>query len=1034
MKGYFRQILHFLDFYPVFFAVCLFISSGLNLYGFTDKYLPISDLKVQFNLHSRDTLDLKKINEILKGHVNRTYAEPVDKYVSIIRKMLTKGPVSLNKDLAQAFYYCGICSLDSLRYEESQLFFHTASKMLTDNGLMLDPLNLRCIYSLSVNYGTLGNISESISYGRLGLELLSKLTGEMGPFKVAFYQSLSSAYMNGGDYERSLESANKGIETINSPRSSIDASIAMLMYQTRGAVYLYMRNYEKARYNLEKAEGLCDPKNVDTGTYINILNNLGTVFHYQSEFEKSYRYYEKGIKYQGDNLDIQSFSIIKNYAQALANDKNYVKGKKLISDFIDRAEKTDLKYQRNFILMNVDYADYLTDYSDDTLSVKEVYKSCYRYLKTHPWDRILRVKITIGYSKLLERTGRYKVALDSLQNLLYADTGIKTGYGMFVNPSKSVINPSLENIDVLEQKIRILKTCHSKFNEFSYLKAAAETSETLIYLVEKIRLNIGEDKSRIALGNKFRDVYIGTIDCYSDCYNQTGDIQYLRKIFEYSEKSKVASLLASTREMKAIQAFIPEELASYDKKNLRTIDSLNSKIAGEEQKEDPDEQKMKTWKDEFLIFTDKRDSLINVFEKKFPDYFAQKYNTNVVNLDQIPKLFGRNDNYLNYVLSDSIIYILLSNRRKCVLIREKVDSVFFQNVEDFRKIITNPDLNINSLKEYYDFQVEGYNLYSLLLKPVEKYLISKSLVISPDNTISYIPFEVFVTDSTIHNDLLYRTLPYVTELYKISYTYSATLLAETRKAEKAARNSLIAFAPEYKQSIDIDAIINGRQAVGDKLMPLPYALEEAGYVAKLTNGKLLSDSSSTVLNYIKAAGSYEIIHLAMHTVLNNSNPGLSKMIFSTTKDTVDADDLNLYEIYGVPLKAKMVVLSSCYTGSGVLEKGEGILSIARGFLSSGSKSVVMSLWEVNDASGTEIVKSFYRNLLKGERKSEALRRARISYLRSASQLNSHPYFWSTLVVYGDDSPLYYSKGYIFAGLIILALGMCAGLYFYLRKR
>ena len=147
----------------------------------------------------------------------------------------------------------------------------------------------------------------------------------------------------------------------------------------------------------------------------------------------------------------------------------------------------------------------------------------------------------------------------------------------------------------------------------------------------------------------------------------------------------------------------------------------------------------------------------------------------------------------------------------------------------------------------------------------------------------------------------------------------------------------------------------------------------------------------------------------MHTLINNRNPIFSKMIFSILNDTLGDVGLNVFEIYGISLKAKMVVLSSCNTGTGNLLRGEGILSLARGFIYSGSKSVAMSLWEVDDKSGTDVMKSFYRNLKNGNSKSVALRKARLKYLRSAGQLRSHPYFWSTLVIYGDDSPLYYKK-------------------------
>jgi CHAT domain-containing protein len=133
------------------------------------------------------------------------------------------------------------------------------------------------------------------------------------------------------------------------------------------------------------------------------------------------------------------------------------------------------------------------------------------------------------------------------------------------------------------------------------------------------------------------------------------------------------------------------------------------------------------------------------------------------------------------------------------------------------------------------------------------------------------------------------------------------------------------------------------------------------------------------------------------------------MLFYQGNDSLEDGNLNTYEVYGVPLKAKMVILSSCNTGTGVLHSGEGILSLARGFVYSGSQSVIMSMWEIEDRSGAEIVKSFYSHLKRGSTKSNALRKARLEYLKSSDMLRSHPYFWSSLVIYGNNAPLYHSK-------------------------
>ena len=133
--------------------------------------------------------------------------------------------------------------------------------------------------------------------------------------------------------------------------------------------------------------------------------------------------------------------------------------------------------------------------------------------------------------------------------------------------------------------------------------------------------------------------------------------------------------------------------------------------------------------------------------------------------------------------------------------------------------------------------------------------------------------------------------------------------------------------------------------------------------------------------------------------------------------------LNTYEVYNVPVNAMMVVLSSCNTGTGKLVTGEGILSLARGFLFAGSQSVVMSMWAVEDKSSSAVIKSFYKNMRSGQTKSSALRDARLKFLRTADQERSHPYYWSALVIYGDDTPLWFNRIKLYIRTVAVSAGV-----------
>lgn len=102
----------------------------------------------------------------------------------------------------------------------------------------------------------------------------------------------------------------------------------------------------------------------------------------------------------------------------------------------------------------------------------------------------------------------------------------------------------------------------------------------------------------------------------------------------------------------------------------------------------------------------------------------------------------------------------------------------------------------------------------------------------------------------------------------------------------------------------------------------------------------------------------------------------------------------------------MVFLSACNTGEGFLEKGESVQSLANAFLNAGSKSVIMTLWKIPDETTPQIVGYFYRYLKHGMTKSEALRQAKLTYLKNQKDPQKrHPYFWAGFVLIGEDGPV-----------------------------
>ena len=167
------------------------------------------------------------------------------------------------------------------------------------------------------------------------------------------------------------------------------------------------------------------------------------------------------------------------------------------------------------------------------------------------------------------------------------------------------------------------------------------------------------------------------------------------------------------------------------------------------------------------------------------------------------------------------------------------------------------------------------------------------------------------------------------------------------------------------------------------------------------------------------------MHLATHACINEQDPMLSKIYFSD-------DYLTYYDLNNLELNADLAVLSACNTGNGKLEKGEGVMSIAKGFIQAGVPSVVTSLWSVDDCATSDIMIHFYKYLKEGQVKDEALRNAKLEYLQTADKAHAHPFYWGAFVQFGNTNSLdYLSEGepwttFIFIGLL--------GIMFYVLLR
>jgi CHAT domain-containing protein len=187
---------------------------------------------------------------------------------------------------------------------------------------------------------------------------------------------------------------------------------------------------------------------------------------------------------------------------------------------------------------------------------------------------------------------------------------------------------------------------------------------------------------------------------------------------------------------------------------------------------------------------------------------------------------------------------------------------------------------------------------------------------------------------------------------------------------------------------------------------LPFSREEASAIASLANPQtrfVATDfraSRATVLG--GALAGHRIVHLATHGIVDNQRPALSGLLLSLFDERGAPRNgfLRLHDIYNMRLDADLVVLSACQTALGKEIQGEGLIGLTRAFMYAGASGVIATLWQVSDAATAELMKRFYRGLLKeGLTPAAALRAAQRDMSHDARW--SAPYYWAGFVLQGD---------------------------------
>lgn len=468
-------------------------------------------------------------------------------------------------------------------------------------------------------------------------------------------------------------------------------------------------------------------------------------------------------------------------------------------------------------------------------------------------------------------------------------------------------------------------------------KGAVSYYRRAIEVIEAQRSTINTEVGKIGFVGDKQNVYRRLIALLYDA-------QEFSSAFEYVERSKsraLVDLLAAQRDFAAPAG--NEHLAQQllELKEKAEMDAL-----AQDDMAEPAHTRS--------VLIKAKDDL----REKAPE-LASLVTVTSLSFGEIKRHIPDDETLLEYYYDEGNLYAFVISEGKITAQRLRLDGLQ-EDVREFRRSLENPGAN--------NYGILSRRLFQRLIKPLGTLARRTKLIIVPQGVLHYLPFNA-----------LHDGRGYFLEQSRIRMIPSASALKYLR--------------PPLPQR-PADILIFGNPDLGDSRLDLVYAQKEALTVARMRpQAKVLLRGEATETAFRKYGATFHSFHFATHGQFDPEHP--LKSALRLAGDGQSNGVLSVEKLYSLKLDADLVTLSACETGLGKVATGDDVVGLTRGFLYAGSRSIVASLWKVDDLSTAALMETFY-SLLNQADKGEALRQAQIETMKKYP----HPYYWASFQLTG----------------------------------
>ncbi|MBP8980225.1 MAG: CHAT domain-containing protein [Syntrophobacterales bacterium] len=518
-----------------------------------------------------------------------------------------------------------------------------------------------------------------------------------------------------------------------------------------------------------------------------------------------------------------------------------------------------------------------------------------------------------------------------------ASAQMRTELAKYISPYSLKVNRYLDKYEMIDYFMTLGKGYEAAGN----LKKSVIQYEEAVKIIERQRKTILTESQRITFFGKQQTLYERLINLLIRMNQPEAALEYV----ERAKSRAFIDILGGGR----LRLKTKAQTERYAK-IIATQDEVDTMLSHQGVSADQIGELAKKLQRSIVIKTK-----IQNEAKEAGDFELQSLSSvEPLSADEMKKLAGTQSAFLEYFVSEDAITIFLVQNDKIrahTVPARKNDLV--EKARKWRGKLTERQ-NSEELARYF---------YEKLIAPVAESITRNQVIIIPHDVLHYLPFQAIQDGNT-----------YLIEKYALSYAPSATALKIAERKKSTGNKKIL--------------------IMGNPTQDLKFAEEEAKKIAAIWPDATLLTGKQASIDFLRQQGGrFEYLHFATHGIYDDEHPLNSGIIFGELAKRQNI--LTAAELFSTQWQASLVTLSACETGLSRQKRGDELIGLQRALMFAGARTILSSLWSIDDMATGFLMTSFYRHLSKMP-KNKALKQAQLETMKQFPD----PYYWASFNLAG----------------------------------